>query len=131
MTYVRSPRQSARAGEDGLAARAEAPAIWCPECQTAIAQAELNDLERETTFYTLAFTLDDGATLPIATTPALSFGTPAVASELGKGGVYIADPLPDGRQLVLIRGEGETDEVQRLVVVLNFSRELTAKLAAR
>ena len=52
----------------GLAYRQEAPAIWCPECQTAIAQAELNDLERETTFYTLAFTLEDGATLPIATT---------------------------------------------------------------
>jgi valyl-tRNA synthetase len=52
----------------GLAYRHEAPAIWCPECQTAIAQAELNDLERETTFYTLAFTLEDGATLPIATT---------------------------------------------------------------
>jgi len=64
-------------------------------------------------------------------TPTLSFGTPAVASELGKGGVYTADPLPDGRQLVLIRGEGETDEVQRLAVVLNFSREQTAKLAAR
>jgi valyl-tRNA synthetase len=51
-----------------LAYRAQAPAIWCPECRTAIAQAELNDLERETTFYTLAFGLDDGRTLPIATT---------------------------------------------------------------
>jgi hypothetical protein len=70
-------------------------------------------------------------TLPIATTPTLSFGAPALASDLGKQGVYMADPLPDGRQLVLIRGEGETDEVQRLAVVLNFSRELTAKLAAR
>ncbi len=40
----------------GRAYRSEAPAIWCPECQTAIAQAELDDLERETTFYTLAFT---------------------------------------------------------------------------
>jgi valyl-tRNA synthetase len=52
----------------GLAYRQEAPAIWCPECQTAIAQAELNDLERETTYYTLAFTLENGKTLPIATT---------------------------------------------------------------
>ena len=52
----------------GLAYRQEAPTIWCPECQTAIAQAELDDLERQTTFYTLAFTLPDGATLPIATT---------------------------------------------------------------
>ena len=52
----------------GLAYRQEAPTIWCPECQTAIAQAELDDLERQATFYTLAFTLPDGATLPIATT---------------------------------------------------------------
>ena len=52
----------------GLAYHQEAPTIWCPECQTAIAQAELDDLERQTTFYTLAFTLPDGATLPIATT---------------------------------------------------------------
>ncbi len=54
--------------QKGLVYQQEAPAIWCPECQTAIAQAELNDLERETTFYTLAFGLDDGQTLAIATT---------------------------------------------------------------
>ena len=52
----------------GLAYRQTAPAIWCPECGTAIAQAELNDLDRESTFYTLAFALEDGAALEIATT---------------------------------------------------------------
>lgn len=52
----------------GLAYRQKAPAIWCPECRTAIAQAELNDLDRQTEFYTLAFQLDGGETLPIATT---------------------------------------------------------------
>lgn len=31
----------------GRAYRREAPAIWCPECKTTIAQAELNDLERQ------------------------------------------------------------------------------------
>jgi valyl-tRNA synthetase len=54
--------------QKGLAYRQKSPAIWCPECGTAIAQAELDDLERETTFYTLAFHLQDGTTLPIATT---------------------------------------------------------------
>lgn len=39
----------------GLAYRRQAPTIWCPECQTAIAQAELNDLERQTEFITLNF----------------------------------------------------------------------------
>ena len=52
----------------GLAYRQTAPAIWCPECQTAIAQAELKDLERASVLYTLAFRRQDGATLPIATT---------------------------------------------------------------
>jgi valyl-tRNA synthetase len=52
----------------GLAYRREAPAIWCPECRTAIAQAELNDLERESECFTLAFKLENGETLPIATT---------------------------------------------------------------
>ncbi len=52
----------------GLVYRQEAPTIWCPECRTAIAQAELNDLERATEFITLAFRLPGGETLPIATT---------------------------------------------------------------
>jgi valyl-tRNA synthetase len=52
----------------GLAYRREAPTIWCPECQTALSQAELNDLERESEFVTLAFRRENGLTLPIATT---------------------------------------------------------------
>jgi valyl-tRNA synthetase len=52
----------------GLAYHREAPSIWCPECRTAIAQAELDDLEGESTFVTLAFRLENGDTLPIATT---------------------------------------------------------------
>jgi valyl-tRNA synthetase len=54
--------------EKDLVYRSDAPAIWCPECRTAIAQAELDDLERESVFYTLPFQLENGATLPIATT---------------------------------------------------------------
>jgi valyl-tRNA synthetase len=52
----------------GLAYRAAAPTIWNPVMQTAIAQAELADLERETRFVTLSFRLEDGSILPIATT---------------------------------------------------------------
>lgn len=46
----------------------QAPTLWCPECQTAIAQAEVDDATLPTLFTTFAFTLPDGATLPIATT---------------------------------------------------------------
>ena len=52
----------------GMAYRRKAPTIWCPECHTAIAQAELNDLERESQLVTLDFRLPDGRSLPIATT---------------------------------------------------------------
>jgi valyl-tRNA synthetase len=54
--------------DKGLAYRRKAPVIWCPECRTAIAQAEENDLHRETEFVTLPFTLASGETIPIATT---------------------------------------------------------------
>src|SRR5947209_3338524 len=52
----------------GLTYAQLAPTLWCPECQTAIAQAELNDATLPTLFTTLAFRLPDGGTLPIATT---------------------------------------------------------------
>ena len=45
-----------------------APTLWCPECRTAIAQAEVEDSTQPTLFSTLAFRLADGSTLPIATT---------------------------------------------------------------
>jgi len=53
---------------EGLAYRKDAPAIWCPECQTAIAQADLDDLIRETEFITLAFSTPAGEVVPVATT---------------------------------------------------------------
>jgi valyl-tRNA synthetase len=52
----------------GLVYRRQAPAIWCSECHTAISQAELNDLERDSEFVTLPFRLENGEILPIATT---------------------------------------------------------------
>jgi valyl-tRNA synthetase len=52
----------------GLAYTQVAPTLWCPECQTAIAQAEVDDITLPTLFSTLAFRLQDGGTLPIATT---------------------------------------------------------------
>ncbi|HMN62767.1 MAG TPA: class I tRNA ligase family protein, partial [Anaerolinea sp.] len=54
--------------EQGRAYRQSAPTIWCPECGTAIAQAEQNDVERESEYVTLPFTLEDGNTLAVATT---------------------------------------------------------------
>ncbi|MFH1592486.1 MAG: valine--tRNA ligase [Candidatus Woesearchaeota archaeon] len=47
--------------------RKEAPTIWCPECQTAIAQVELEDKELSSTFNDILFEIE-GKHVTIATT---------------------------------------------------------------
>ena len=53
---------------NGRAYRKEAPSMWCPACETAIAQAELEDVETDSTFNDIVFKLEGGADLVIATT---------------------------------------------------------------
>lgn len=49
--------------------RKESPTLWCPECATAVAQAETEDRELPGFFHDLEFPLEDGSgTIPIATT---------------------------------------------------------------
>lgn len=45
-----------------------APVMWCVQCQTAIAQADLEDAEQDSTFNDIAFTLSNGEKITIATT---------------------------------------------------------------
>ena len=52
----------------GHVRRAEDPILWCPQCRTALAQADVEDLERTGRMYRIAFTGDTGAPLVIATT---------------------------------------------------------------
>lgn len=52
---------------EGQVYKKEFPTIWCPECQTAIAQAELEDKEESNLFSTLKFKVG-GRDLLIATT---------------------------------------------------------------
>jgi valyl-tRNA synthetase len=54
--------------KSGHVYRQEAPTIWCPECQTGIAQTDVDDLERQSELVTLKFRLENGDNLPIATT---------------------------------------------------------------
>jgi serine/threonine-protein kinase len=68
--------------------------------------------------------------LPVSTTPALSVGSPTLVFDAVKLNVFMSDLLPDGRQLVSMRGEEESDEIRRVAVVLNFSRELVGKMKA-
>jgi valyl-tRNA synthetase len=55
--------------DKGQVYRQEAPTLWCPECGTAVAQADVDDRAGvPSQISTIPFTLDDGRQLPIATT---------------------------------------------------------------
>ncbi|MBI4052437.1 MAG: valine--tRNA ligase [Candidatus Diapherotrites archaeon] len=46
----------------------EAPAMWCPKCETSIAQAELEDMEKDSRFVHIRFDVEGGKSIVIATT---------------------------------------------------------------
>jgi valyl-tRNA synthetase len=48
--------------------RKEAPTMWCPVCETAIAQAELEDKEEQSNFVYITFKVEGGKKITIATT---------------------------------------------------------------
>ncbi|MFB6155604.1 MAG: valine--tRNA ligase [Haloferacaceae archaeon] len=55
--------------EQGREYRQRAPAIWCPECETAISQVETEDDERDSHFHDIAFdVVDADETFTISTT---------------------------------------------------------------
>ena len=64
--------------EKGKAYVKDSPVLWCTECKTSIAQAELESLQKETVFYTLKFRLCDASKMTdieVATTrPELLYG---------------------------------------------------------
>jgi hypothetical protein len=68
--------------------------------------------------------------LPVTTSPALSVGSPTPLFDGKKLNIFVGDILPDGRQFVLMRGEEEADEIRRVSVVLNFTKELVEKMRA-
>ena len=48
--------------------RAEKPVMWCTHCQTTLAQADLDDLSRETEFVYIEVPVESGGALTFATT---------------------------------------------------------------
>ncbi|HMK96963.1 MAG TPA: class I tRNA ligase family protein, partial [Acidimicrobiales bacterium] len=64
-----SQRAFLRMARRGQAYSAEAPTLWDVDFQTAVAQAELVDRERQGAFHTLVFHRQDGEDLLIYTTP--------------------------------------------------------------
>jgi valyl-tRNA synthetase len=54
--------------QKGYAYRKQEPALYCGSCRTSVAQAELDDIEKPSTFNTITFTTESGESLLIATT---------------------------------------------------------------
>jgi len=48
--------------------RSEAPVIWCPSCQTSLAQADIDSVERKTSLHNINFLSSEGTALTISTT---------------------------------------------------------------
>ena len=51
-----------------LVYRTSSPTVWCTKCQTAIAQAEFENIEKTSVFYDIAFSDEENNNLIIATT---------------------------------------------------------------
>lgn len=54
--------------EQGRIVKKSSPALWCTECGTSVAQAEIDDAELDSQFHDIKFTKEDGEDLIIATT---------------------------------------------------------------
>ncbi len=59
---------------DGKAYMKESPVLWCTECQTSIAQAELDTVEKDTTFNYINFKVGEESLLVATTRPELLYG---------------------------------------------------------
>jgi valyl-tRNA synthetase len=72
----------------GLVYMSNFPTLWCPECQTSIAQAELEDKEKDTDLVYIKGELDDGSYIIYATTrPELHPG--CIGISLKEDGIYV------------------------------------------
>jgi len=60
--------------KDKKAYMKESPVLWCTECQTSIAQAELETIEKETTFNYVNFQVGEERLLVATTRPELLYG---------------------------------------------------------
>ncbi|MFN4133903.1 MAG: class I tRNA ligase family protein, partial [Candidatus Hadarchaeales archaeon] len=66
--YSKTQLSFVRLYKKGLIYRGEHPVNWCPRCETAIADAEVEYSERETFLNYIKFELEEGGTVTIATT---------------------------------------------------------------
>jgi len=66
----------------------------------------------------------------ITTAPSITVGSPIERFDANAKNVRMFGFFPDGRELVIMRGEEESDDVRSLAVTLGFSEELVRKMSA-
>ena len=123
--------------QEGKAYCKEAPVLWCTQCQTSIAQAELETKEQASTFYTLAFSCE-GHFLPVATTrPELLFGclcllvhpeNPKYKDLIGK---KATTPLYGVEVPILAEEEADPEKGSGIVMCASFGDSTDVQWVAR
>ena len=73
-----SQRSFIRLAKSGKAYQKETPVLWCTNCRTSIAQAELDTAEKESTFNTIPFQVEEETLLVATTRPELLYGCVAL-----------------------------------------------------
>ncbi|HEX2985475.1 MAG TPA: valine--tRNA ligase [Caproiciproducens sp.] len=73
-----SQRSFIRLAQSGRAYQKETPVLWCTNCRTSIAQAELDTVEKDSTFNTIPFQAGDETLLVATTRPELLYGCVAL-----------------------------------------------------
>lgn len=69
-----SQRSFIRLFNDGKAYMKESPVLWCTECQTSIAQAELETIDKDATFNYIQFMMGKEKLIVATTRPELLYG---------------------------------------------------------
>jgi len=86
--------------KDGREYRKKAPTIWCPECNTAIAQVEMEDVEKDTTLNYIKGELENGSFIIYATTrPELHPG--CIGVSIDEKGDYVTVKRSDGERWII------------------------------
>ncbi|MEA1993309.1 MAG: valine--tRNA ligase [Euryarchaeota archaeon] len=107
--------------------REKEPVIWCPECRTAIAQAELEDKEEDTLLSTIVFKTEDEKEIHIATTrPELLASCVAIAVHphderyTDLVGTYAVTPIFGNRVKILADRKVEKEFGTGIVMICTF-----------
>ncbi len=69
-----SQKSFIRLCEEGKAYMKESPVLWCTECQTSIAQAELETIDKDAAFNYIEFQVDEEKLIVATTRPELLYG---------------------------------------------------------